>query len=53
LPDKGFDLVRQYRRGMFAPKPFEVAKNVRVTRTGIRIVRATGFRISDIGGADF
>src|SRR5258707_10651344 len=39
LPDKGFDLVVSIFGAMFAPKPFEVAKEmVRVTRPGGRIV---------------
>src|SRR5438128_570750 len=39
LPDKTFDLVISIFGAMFAPKPFEVAKEmVRVTRPGGRIV---------------
>src|SRR4029077_17834907 len=39
LPDKGFDLVVSIFGAMFAPKPFEVAKEmVRVTRSGGRII---------------
>ena len=39
LPDKTFDLVVTIFGAMFAPKPFEVAKEmVRVTRPGGRIV---------------
>lgn len=39
LPDKSFDLVISVFGTMFAPKPFEVAKEmVRVTRPGGRIV---------------
>ena len=39
LPDKAFDLVVSIFGAMFAPKPFEVAKEmVRVTRQGGRIV---------------
>jgi ubiquinone/menaquinone biosynthesis C-methylase UbiE len=39
LPDKSFDLVVSIFGAMFAPKPFEVAKEmVRVTRAGGRIV---------------
>jgi len=39
LPDKTFDLVISIFGAMFAPKPFDVAKEmVRVTRTGGRIV---------------
>src|SRR5438094_7557389 len=39
LPDKAFDLVVSVFGAMFAPKPFEVAKEmVRVTRPGGRIV---------------
>jgi SAM-dependent methyltransferase len=39
LPDKAFDLVLSIFGAMFAPKPFEVAKEmVRVTRPGGRIV---------------
>src|SRR5881296_3310795 len=39
LPDKAFDLVISIFGAMFAPKPFEVAKEmVRVTRPGGRIV---------------
>src|SRR5438046_9405519 len=39
VPDKTFDLVISIFGAMFAPKPFEVAKEmVRVTRTGGRIV---------------
>ena len=39
LPDKTFDLVVSIFGAMFAPKPFEVAKEmVRVTRPGGRIV---------------
>src|SRR6266699_1482903 len=38
LPDKSFDLVVSIFGAMFAPKPFEVAKEmVRVTRPGGRI----------------
>src|SRR5437773_1918266 len=39
LPDKSFDLVVSIFGAMFAPRPFEVAKEVvRVTRPGGRIV---------------
>src|SRR5438552_7778197 len=39
LPDKGFDLVITIFGAMFAPKPFDVAKEmVRVTKSGGRIV---------------
>ena len=39
LPDKSFDLVMSIFGAMFAPKPFDVAKEmVRVTRPGGRIV---------------
>jgi ubiquinone/menaquinone biosynthesis C-methylase UbiE len=39
MPEKGFDLVVSIFGAMFAPKPFEVAKEmVRVTRPGGRIV---------------
>src|SRR6266508_1584408 len=39
LPDKSFDLVISIFGAMFAPKPFEVAKEmVRVTRPGGRVV---------------
>jgi SAM-dependent methyltransferase len=39
LPDKSFDLVVSIFGAMFAPKPFDVAKEmVRVTRLGGRIV---------------
>jgi SAM-dependent methyltransferase len=39
LPDRAFDLVISIFGAMFAPKPFEVAKEmVRVTRPGGRIV---------------
>src|SRR5881409_1446002 len=39
LPDKAFDLVISIFGAMFAPKPFDVAKQmVRVTRPGGRIV---------------
>src|SRR5213593_4160486 len=39
LPDKAFDLVISIFGAMFAPKPFDVAKEmVRVTRPGGRIV---------------
>ena len=39
LPDRGFDLVISIFGAMFAPKPFDVAKEmVRVTRPGGRIV---------------
>src|SRR6266550_2431025 len=39
VPDKSFDLVISIFGAMFAPKPFEVAKEmVRVTRPGGRIV---------------
>ena len=39
LPDKNFDLVVSIFGAMFAPKPFEVAKEmVRVTKPGGRIV---------------
>jgi ubiquinone/menaquinone biosynthesis C-methylase UbiE len=39
LPDKSFDLVISIFGAMFAPKPFEVAREmVRVTRPGGRIV---------------
>src|SRR5438046_6374392 len=39
LPDKSFDLVISIFGAMFAPKPFEVAKEmVRVSRQGGRIV---------------
>src|SRR6516164_7464146 len=39
LPDRAFDLVVSIFGAMFAPKPFDVAKEmVRVTRPGGRIV---------------
>ena len=39
VPDKSFDLVISFFGGMFAPKPFNVGKEmVRVTRPGGRIV---------------
>jgi ubiquinone/menaquinone biosynthesis C-methylase UbiE len=39
VPDKSFDVVVSFFGAMFAPKPFEVAKEmVRVTRPGGRIV---------------
>lgn len=39
LPDRGFDLVVSMFGAMFAPKPFDVAKEmVRVTRPGGRIM---------------
>src|SRR5689334_20195727 len=39
VPDKSFDLVVSFFGAMFAPKPFDVAKEmVRVTRPGGRIV---------------
>ena len=39
VPDKSFDLVISIFGGMFAPKPFDVAKEmVRVTRPGGRVV---------------
>src|SRR6476661_2048828 len=39
VPDKSFDLVVSIFGAMFAPKPFDVAKEmVRVTRPGCRIV---------------
>src|SRR5205085_31869 len=39
LPDRAFDLVVSVFGAMFAPKPFDVAKEmVRVTRPGGRIV---------------
>ena len=39
LPDRGFDLVVSMFGAMFAPKPFDVAKEmVRVTRPGGRII---------------
>jgi ubiquinone/menaquinone biosynthesis C-methylase UbiE len=39
IPDKSFDLVISIFGGMFAPKPFDVAKEmVRVTKPGGRIV---------------
>jgi ubiquinone/menaquinone biosynthesis C-methylase UbiE len=39
LPDKSFDLIVSIFGAMFAPKPFDVAKEmVRVTRPGGRIV---------------
>src|SRR5204863_5123571 len=38
LPDKSFDLVVSIFGAMFAPKPFDVAKEmVRVTKPGVRI----------------
>src|SRR5262245_41863476 len=43
LPDQAFDLVVSIFGAMFAPKPFEVAKEmVRVTRPGGRIVMGSG-----------
>ena len=46
LKDKSFDLVVSIFGAMFAPKPFEVAKEmVRVTRPGGRIVMGGGFRV--------
>src|SRR5438128_1573132 len=45
LPDKSFDLVVSIFGAMFAPKPFEVAKEmVRVTRPGGRIVMGNWIR---------
>jgi SAM-dependent methyltransferase len=42
VPDKSFDLVVNIFGAMFAPKPFDVAKEmVRVTRPGGRIVMGT------------
>jgi len=39
VPDRSFDLVLSVFGAMFAPKPFDVAKEmVRVTRPGGRIV---------------
>src|SRR5437660_3579144 len=39
VPDKTFDLLVSIFGAMFAPKPFDVAKEmVRVTRTGGRII---------------
>ena len=44
LPDQAFDFVVSIFGAMFAPNPFDVAKEkVRVTRPGGRIVMATGF----------
>src|SRR5437764_5609748 len=44
LPDQAFDLVISIFGAMFAPKPFEVAKEmVRVTRPGGRIVMGNWF----------
>jgi len=46
LPDQAFDLVVSIFGAMFAPKPFDVAKEmVRVTRPGGRIVVAIGSRV--------
>src|SRR5712671_2327628 len=45
VADRSFDLVVSIFGAMFAPKPFDVAKEmVRVTKPGGRIVMATGFR---------
>ncbi|HYV98364.1 MAG TPA: class I SAM-dependent methyltransferase [Gemmatimonadaceae bacterium] len=44
LPDGAFDVVLSIFGAMFAPKPFDVAKEmVRVTRPRGRIIWATGF----------
>lgn len=44
LDDARFDLVVSIFGAMFAPRPFDVAKEmVRVTRPGGRIVMATGY----------
>ena len=46
LEDDQFDLVVSIFGAMFAPHPFDVAKEmVRVTRPGGRIVMETGFRM--------
>ncbi len=53
-PTRAFDLVVSIFGAMFAPKPFDVAKEmVRVTKPGGRSSWATGFPgRSDPGGAD-
>ena len=54
LKDRSFDLVVSIFGAMFAPKPFDVAKEmVRVTRPGGRIVMGNWIpERSDLGGAD-
>ena len=54
MPDKSFDLVVSIFGAMFAPKPFDVAKEmVRVTRPGGRIVMGNWIpERSDAGGAN-
>ena len=54
LKDKSFDLVVSIFGAMFAPKPFDVAREmVRVTRPGGRIVMGNWIpERSDAGGAD-
>ena len=54
LPDKRFDLVVSIFGAMFAPRPFDVAKEmVRVTRPGGRIVMGNWIpERSDAGRAD-
>src|SRR5262245_63650059 len=45
VPDKSFDLLVTIFGAMFAPKPFDVAKEiVRVTRPGGRVVRCNLIR---------
>ncbi len=47
LDDEQFDLVVSIFGAMFAPKPFDVAKEmVRVTKRGGRIVMGTGSRMT-------
>ena len=54
LPDQSFDLVMSIFGAMFAPKPFDVAKEmVRVTRPGGRIVMGNWIpERPDASGAD-
>ena len=55
LADHSFDLVVSIFGAMFAPKPFDVAKEmVRVTRPGGRIIMGNWIpNDPDAGGADF
>jgi ubiquinone/menaquinone biosynthesis C-methylase UbiE len=54
LKDQTFDLVVSIFGAMFAPKPFDVAKEmVRVTRPGGRSSWGTGFPTIDTGRTDF
>jgi ubiquinone/menaquinone biosynthesis C-methylase UbiE len=53
LKDRSFDLVVSIFGAMFAPKPFDVAKEMaRVTRPGRRIVGKLDPKRSDIGGSN-